>query len=64
MGTGRLLRNMLMRTTYVPTVLYLGRGGSAGRLEAKSEMADRKDTGRQRSDIKFILAHHMHKYRR
>lgn len=43
----------------VPTVLYLGRGGSAGRLEAKSEMADRKD--RQRRDIKFILAHHMHK---
>lgn len=62
MGTGRVLRNMLMRTTYVPTVLYLGRGGSAGRLEAKSEMADRKD--RQRSDINFILAHHMHKYRR
>lgn len=44
MGPGRLLRSMLMRTTYVPTVLYLGKGGSAGRLEAKSEMADRKDT--------------------
>lgn len=54
-GPGRLLRNMLMKTTYVPTVLYLGRGGSAGRLEAKSEMADRKD--RQRRHEIYVFLH-------